>query len=244
MMTSSLAESTADGPLPAIPIIAGSGAGSAWASPGRGAGSAAAAGPPGAGAGGAGRAVADAGDQAVLGLDLSALMRCPPVAAGPLSDTAAMEVALRLKVLGYPVRVKLMSLLFGSPAGQECGRVLAAAVGLPETTVSRHLQQLRLAGLIESQRRGMHVFHRPHRVALNALCTALDPNVAESEEKSAADGRCGAIGDGGRAESIDATSVVSFEGHAARARLHLQTHGRDSDNTPVRRTSRPRFRSA
>jgi DNA-binding transcriptional ArsR family regulator len=47
---------------------------------------------------------------------------------------------------------------------------------LSESTVSHHLTQLRKAGLVESQRRGMNVYHRPKRDALVALCTVLDPN--------------------------------------------------------------------
>ena len=39
-----------------------------------------------------------------------------------------------------------------------------------------HLSQLRRAGLVESNRRGMNVYHRPHRDALGALCVVLDPN--------------------------------------------------------------------
>ena len=48
--------------------------------------------------------------------------------------------------------------------------------GLTESTVSHHLTQLRRAGLVESERRGMNVYHRPHRDAVGALCTVLDPN--------------------------------------------------------------------
>lgn len=109
-------------------------------------------------------------------IDMSAPVCCAPVAAGPMSDAAALEVALRLKALADPARVKIVSLLFGSPAGQENSGDLAAALELTESTVSHHLTQLRKAGLVESERRGMNVYHRPHREALAALCSVLDPN--------------------------------------------------------------------
>jgi ArsR family transcriptional regulator, arsenate/arsenite/antimonite-responsive transcriptional repressor len=32
------------------------------------------------------------------------------------------------------------------------------------------------AGLVESDRRGMNIFHRPHHDAIGALCVVLDPN--------------------------------------------------------------------
>ena len=109
-------------------------------------------------------------------VDMSAPVCCAPVAAGPIDDDAALEVALRLKALADPARVKLMSLLFSAPSGEECSGDLAASVGLTESTVSHHLGQLRRAGLVESERRGMNVYHRPRRDALGALCAVLDPN--------------------------------------------------------------------
>jgi DNA-binding transcriptional ArsR family regulator len=69
-----------------------------------------------------------------------------------------------------------VSLLFGSSVGQECSSDLAAALQLSESTVSHHVSQLRRAGLVESERRGMNVYHRPRRDALIALCSVLDPN--------------------------------------------------------------------
>ena len=109
-------------------------------------------------------------------VDVSAPVCCSPVAAGPLGDDAALEIALRLKALADPVRVQLVSLLFSSETGEECSCDLASAVGLSESTVSHHLSQLRKAGLVDSQRRGMNVYHRPCRESLVALCTVLDPN--------------------------------------------------------------------
>ncbi|MGN2639340.1 Rv2640c family ArsR-like transcriptional regulator [Nocardia takedensis] len=109
-------------------------------------------------------------------IDMSAPVCCAPVAAGPVDDAAALEVALRLKALADPVRVKLMSLLLSSPAAENNGGELAAAVGLSESTVSHHLTQLRKAGLVESERRGMNLVRRARRDALAALCLVLDPN--------------------------------------------------------------------
>jgi ArsR family transcriptional regulator, arsenate/arsenite/antimonite-responsive transcriptional repressor len=109
-------------------------------------------------------------------IDISAPVCCAPVAAGPMTDDDALEVALRLKALADPVRVKIMSLLFSSSAGEEISGNLADALGLSESTVSHHITQLRKAGLVESDRRGMNVFHRARRDALGAICTVLDPN--------------------------------------------------------------------
>jgi ArsR family transcriptional regulator, arsenate/arsenite/antimonite-responsive transcriptional repressor len=109
-------------------------------------------------------------------VDSTRTVQYTPVAAGPVSDAVAAEMAFRLRVLSHPVRIKLLSMLFAHPDGEECGRVLASATGLPETTISHHLRQLRSAGFVESRRRGMHVYHRPHPRSLNALAATLDPD--------------------------------------------------------------------
>ena len=109
-------------------------------------------------------------------VDMSSPVCCSPVAAGPVDDDAALDIALRLKALADPARVKLVSLLFSAEAGEVCGCDLAAAVRLGESTVSHHLTQLRRAGFVESERRGMNVYHRPRREALDALCMVLDPS--------------------------------------------------------------------
>ncbi len=113
-------------------------------------------------------------------VDMSAPVCCAPVAAGPMSDDDALQVALRLKALADPARVKIMSLLFSSTAGEENSGDLAAVLGLTESTVSHHLTQLRRAGLVESDRRGMNVYHQPSRDAIAALCAVLDPNCCTS----------------------------------------------------------------
>ncbi len=109
-------------------------------------------------------------------IDTSAPVCCAPVASGPMSDDDALELALRLKALADPVRVKIVSYLFSSTAGEEISGELAAILDLTESTVSHHLSQLRKAGLLVSDRRGMNVFHRVRPEALQALCVALDPN--------------------------------------------------------------------
>ena len=109
-------------------------------------------------------------------VDISAPVCCAPVAAGPMGDDDALQVALRLKALADPARVKIMSFLFSSEVGEENSGDLATALGLTESTVSHHLNQLRRAGLVESDRRGMNVYHRPHSDAVAALCAVLDPN--------------------------------------------------------------------
>jgi ArsR family transcriptional regulator len=92
-----------------------------------------------------------------------------------MNEDAALQVALRLKALADPARVRLMSLLLTRADGEACTCDLAPAVGLTEATVSHHLGQLKKAGLVDGERRGMNVFYRPRREALFALCRVIDP---------------------------------------------------------------------
>ena len=59
-------------------------------------------------------------------VDMSAPVCCSPVAAGPIDDADALQIALRLKALADPVRVKIVSLLFSSDAGEVFQCELAA----------------------------------------------------------------------------------------------------------------------
>lgn len=107
-------------------------------------------------------------------VDASAPLCCPPVAARPMDEDAAVEVAVRLKALADPVRLRMMSLLLA--ADEVCNCDMAPAVGLTDATISHHLRTLRQAGLIDGERRGMYVFYRARREALTAVARVLDPD--------------------------------------------------------------------
>ena len=109
-------------------------------------------------------------------LDVSSPVCCAPVSAGPIGHDDAVEIALRLKALADPVRIRLLSFLLTSADGEVRTGDLAAATGVAESTTSHHLGRLRDAGMIESERRGMSVFHRARGSAIDALRAALDPN--------------------------------------------------------------------
>jgi len=100
-------------------------------------------------------------------IDTSAAVCCTPIAAAPLSEPDALEVAVRLKALADPIRLRLLSILLGRDGVCTCD--LAPAVGLTEATVSHHLGQLRKAGLVAGERRGMNVYYRARRESLDAL---------------------------------------------------------------------------
>ncbi len=107
-------------------------------------------------------------------IDATAPVCCASVGAAPLGEAAAVEVAVRLKALADPTRLRLLSLLLTE--GEVCTCDLAPAVGLTDGTVSHHLGQLKKAGLVEGERRGMNVYYRARREALGALVRVIDPD--------------------------------------------------------------------
>lgn len=109
-------------------------------------------------------------------IDVSGPICCAPVSAAPMSDDVALQVALRLKALADPVRIKLVSILLTTDGGEVCTCDLATGVNLAESTVSHHLGQLKKAGMVESERRGMNVYYRARSESLDALRLVLDPN--------------------------------------------------------------------
>ncbi len=106
-------------------------------------------------------------------VDISAPICCAPVSAAPLDDDTALEIALRLKALADPVRIKLVSILLADTGDGICTCDLAAAVGLTEATTSHHLGQLRKAGMVAPDRRGMNVYYRARPESLEALRSVL-----------------------------------------------------------------------
>lgn len=61
------------------------------------------------------------------------------------------------KALAHPARLLIVDEL---SRGERCVCELAALVGYEMPTVSRHLAQLRHAGIIEGDKRGAQVFYR------------------------------------------------------------------------------------
>ena len=61
------------------------------------------------------------------------------------------------KALSDPIRLRIVALLL---EGELCVCDLMAVLELPQSTVSRHLANLRHAGLVEDERRGGWMFYR------------------------------------------------------------------------------------
>lgn len=70
-------------------------------------------------------------------------------------------------------QIQLISILMAARPGEVSTGHLADTVGLSSATVSHHLSQLKKAGLVSSERRGINVFYRAEPDSLEALRAVL-----------------------------------------------------------------------
>ena len=106
---------------------------------------------------------------------LEAVACCAPLAAEPLTEEQASQVALVLKALGDPVRLRLLSLVMSYAGAEACVCDLNDAVDLSQPTVSHHLKVLHDVGLLDREKRGVWVYYRARPEALSALAALLSP---------------------------------------------------------------------
>ena len=90
-----------------------------------------------------------------------------------MSADDAVALAIRLKALAEPTRLRLVNHLLDQPTLEACTCDLAPLVGLSEPTVSHHLKKLESAGLLTKERRGMSVYYRVVPEAVHAIAKAL-----------------------------------------------------------------------
>lgn len=99
---------------------------------------------------------------------------CAPLgSASTLSEADALALALRLKALADPTRLRLLAYILDRADQEACTCDLAPLVGLTDATVSHHLKKLEAAGLVTKERRGMSVFYSVVPAAVRAIANAL-----------------------------------------------------------------------
>ena len=123
------------------------------------------------------------------------------IAADRLPEPRDLEaVALRARALAHPARLRILALLEGR---EICVCQITEIIDLAPATISAHLRQLRLAGLVEQTRRGRWIWFRLSassavvpwlRLALDALegdpLIARDRLCLEQAVRSSGDGGC------------------------------------------------------
>lgn len=98
---------------------------------------------------------------------------CPVAPATPMEEERAVDLAGVFKALGDPVRLRLLSMIAAHAGGEVCVCALTPAFELTQPTISHHLKLLRLAGLIDAERRGTWVYYRLVPGAVERLAGVL-----------------------------------------------------------------------
>lgn len=96
---------------------------------------------------------------------------CSPLSEAAIGDDDAAELAVVLKALADPVRLKLVSVI--AAAGEGCACDFPAAVGKSQPTISHHLGQLVKAGILEREKRGKWAWFRVNDDRLATLRSIL-----------------------------------------------------------------------
>lgn len=88
-------------------------------------------------------------------------------------DKAKYEARAKImKSLAHPARLLIVDEL--AKHGEQCVCDLTELVGTDMSTVSRHLAQLREAGIIEDEKRGQMVFYRLKVKCLTSLFSCIE----------------------------------------------------------------------
>ena len=87
---------------------------------------------------------------------------------------AAEQVAVTLKALADPLRLRMLSLIASSPRGEACAGDIATVAEVSQPTVSHHLKVLKGVGVLASQRRATWIFYSVAPQARRAVTTLLE----------------------------------------------------------------------
>ncbi len=108
--------------------------------------------------------------------DTSPICCAPLDAHQPMTAEDAVALAVRLRALADPARLRLLSYMLDRPSQDASTGEMARHVGLSDPTVSHHLKTLESAGLLTKERRGMSVYHHVVPEAIHAIAQALHIN--------------------------------------------------------------------
>lgn len=100
---------------------------------------------------------------------------CEPVTSVALGEQQAIALADTFKVLADPARLRLLSLVASSAAGEACACDLVDPLGRSQPTVSHHLSILVEEGFLTREKRGKWAWYRLVPERLEFLRSALMP---------------------------------------------------------------------
>ena len=104
-----------------------------------------------------------------------ALVECDAAEPGKLMPASEAErLAVVLKALADPVRIRLLRLVAEAPDTTACACHLPTALGISQPTLSHHLKKLADAGLLVREQRGRWAHYRLESTTLGPVRGYLD----------------------------------------------------------------------
>ena len=100
---------------------------------------------------------------------------CTPLVREPLTVEDAEQLALTMKALADPTRLRLLSIVAASADTEACVCDLIEPVGLAQPTVSHHLKILTAAGFLTRSKRGTWAYYALVPDALTRVAQVLTP---------------------------------------------------------------------
>lgn len=88
----------------------------------------------------------------------------------PLSDDALALIARRFAVLGEPMRLRILQSLL---SGAKPVHKVVAETGGTQANISRHLQTLAAAGMVNRRKAGLEVFYAVADPSIFELCALV-----------------------------------------------------------------------
>lgn len=96
-----------------------------------------------------------------------------PLVKEPIGQREAEQLAVTLKALADPARLRLLSIVASSAGQEACVCDLIEPVGLSQPTVSYHLKVLTDSGFLSRSKRGTWAYYRLRPDALASVATFL-----------------------------------------------------------------------
>ncbi len=98
----------------------------------------------------------------------------------PATDEAFAAIAQRFKVLGEPLRLRLLHAL---REGERSVGALVDALDCSQPNVSKHLRILARAGMVSRRREGGHVYYAISEPSVFELCDIVCAGIIEDLER-------------------------------------------------------------
>ena len=100
---------------------------------------------------------------------------CAPLVRDPLTAAEAEQLAVTMKALADPARLRLLSIVAASEGAEACVCDLIEPVGLSQPTVSHHLKVLTSAGFLTRSKRGTWAYYALVPDALDRVAQVFAP---------------------------------------------------------------------